>query len=73
MLVLPLIVMLIIPRLTANDPQLQREMEQMQMPKVDMPDMSEMMANFFGGILLRYCISDPNWVSLFYMDSLTLF
>uniref|UniRef100_A0A1I7WC21 DUF2012 domain-containing protein n=1 Tax=Heterorhabditis bacteriophora TaxID=37862 RepID=A0A1I7WC21_HETBA len=61
MLVIPLLVMLIIPkafmlhinnsmyRMTANDPQLQKEMEQMQLPKMDMPDMGEMMANLFSG------------------------
>ena len=35
--------------MAANDPQLQKEMEQMQLPKMDVPDMGEMMANFFGG------------------------
>ncbi|CAJ0597404.1 unnamed protein product [Cylicocyclus nassatus] len=49
MLVVPLVIMLIIPKMTANDPQLQKEMAEMQMPKLDMPDMSEMMANLFGG------------------------
>ncbi|EGT52300.1 hypothetical protein CAEBREN_08373 [Caenorhabditis brenneri] len=49
MLVIPLVVMLILPKMTANDPELKREMENMQMPKVDMPDVGEMMANFFGG------------------------
>uniref|UniRef100_A0A1I7TEK4 DUF2012 domain-containing protein n=1 Tax=Caenorhabditis tropicalis TaxID=1561998 RepID=A0A1I7TEK4_9PELO len=49
MLVVPLVVMLILPKMTANDPELKREMENMQMPKVDMPDVGEMMANFFGG------------------------
>jgi len=49
MLVLPLLVMLIIPKMTANDPQLQKEMSEMQLPKMDMPDMGEMMANLFGG------------------------
>ncbi|PAV68942.1 hypothetical protein WR25_02142 [Diploscapter pachys] len=49
MLLLPFLVMVIIPKLTANDPQLQKEMEQMSLPKMDMPDVSEMMANYFGG------------------------
>ncbi|CAD6188310.1 unnamed protein product [Caenorhabditis auriculariae] len=49
MLVVPLLIMLVIPKMTANDPQLQREMEQMQLPKMDMPDVGEVMANFFGG------------------------
>ncbi|ETN85628.1 hypothetical protein NECAME_06331 [Necator americanus] len=49
MLVVPLIIMLIIPKMTANDPQLQKEISEMQMPKLDMPDVSEMMANLFGG------------------------
>ncbi|CAB3403546.1 unnamed protein product [Caenorhabditis bovis] len=49
MLVLPLLVMLVIPKMTANDPELKKEMEQMQLPKMDMPDVSEMMANLFGG------------------------
>ncbi|CAI5446038.1 unnamed protein product [Caenorhabditis angaria] len=45
----PLIVMLIIPKMTANDPELKKEMEQMQLPKMDMPDVGEMMAKMFGG------------------------
>ncbi|KAK6023457.1 hypothetical protein OSTOST_10757 [Ostertagia ostertagi] len=49
MLVVPLVIMLIIPKMTANDPQLQKEMAEMQLPKMDMPDVSEMMANLFGG------------------------
>ncbi|KAJ1366421.1 hypothetical protein KIN20_027077 [Parelaphostrongylus tenuis] len=49
MLVLPLVIMLIIPKMTANDPQLQKEIAEMQLPKMDMPDVSEMMANLFGG------------------------
>ncbi|GMS89629.1 hypothetical protein PENTCL1PPCAC_11804, partial [Pristionchus entomophagus] len=48
MIALPLGIMLILPKLTANDPELQKEMENMQLPKMDMPDMSDMMANFFG-------------------------
>uniref|UniRef100_A0A8R1DS17 DUF2012 domain-containing protein n=1 Tax=Caenorhabditis japonica TaxID=281687 RepID=A0A8R1DS17_CAEJA len=49
MIAVPLVVMLILPKMTANDPELKREMENMQMPKVDMPDVGEMMANLFGG------------------------
>ncbi|CAJ0578789.1 unnamed protein product, partial [Mesorhabditis spiculigera] len=49
MLGLPMLVLLVIPKLVANDPEMQKEMESMQMPKMDMPDVSEMMANFFGG------------------------
>ncbi|CAJ0943288.1 unnamed protein product, partial [Mesorhabditis belari] len=49
MLALPMLVVLVIPKLVANDPEMQREMESMQMPKMDMPDVSEMMANFFNG------------------------
>ncbi|GMS89349.1 hypothetical protein PENTCL1PPCAC_11524, partial [Pristionchus entomophagus] len=48
MIALPLGIMLILPKLTAKDPELQKEMENMQLPKMDMPDMSDMMANFFG-------------------------
>ena len=35
--------------MAANDPQLQKEMEQMQMPKMDVPDVGEIMASWFGG------------------------
>lgn len=42
--------MVVTPKLAASDPQLQKELQQgMQMPKLDAPDFSEMLANFWGG------------------------
>ncbi|KAI6174945.1 DUF2012 domain-containing protein [Aphelenchoides bicaudatus] len=42
--------MVVTPKLAASDPQLQKELQQgMQMPKMDAPDISEMLANFWGG------------------------
>ncbi|CAI4230414.1 unnamed protein product [Auanema sp. JU1783] len=49
MLALPLLVMLILPKIAATDPSLQKEMEQMQMPRMDMPDLSEMLTNYISG------------------------
>ncbi|XP_047491175.1 ER membrane protein complex subunit 7 homolog [Penaeus chinensis] len=47
MTVLPLALMMILPRL--NDPETRKEMEQMQMPKMDTPELSEIMTSLFGG------------------------
>ncbi|XP_053652463.1 ER membrane protein complex subunit 7 homolog [Cherax quadricarinatus] len=47
MTVLPLALMMILPRL--NDPETRKEMEQIQMPKMDTPELSEIMTSFFGG------------------------
>lgn len=47
MTVLPLVLMMILPRL--NDPETRKEMEQIQMPKMDTPELSEIMTSFFGG------------------------
>uniref|UniRef100_A0A914WFY3 ER membrane protein complex subunit 7 beta-sandwich domain-containing protein n=1 Tax=Plectus sambesii TaxID=2011161 RepID=A0A914WFY3_9BILA len=51
MMVLPLLLIVVLPKLiNTNDPELQREMAQsMQMPKYEMPELSEMMTSFFGG------------------------
>lgn len=46
MTVLPLALMMLLPRL--NDPETRKEMEQMQMPNVQTPELSEIMTNFFG-------------------------
>uniref|UniRef100_A0A0K0EKV6 DUF2012 domain-containing protein n=1 Tax=Strongyloides stercoralis TaxID=6248 RepID=A0A0K0EKV6_STRER len=48
MLVLPMALMYIMPKIVDKDPELKKEMENMQMPKVDMPDMSEMLSSWFG-------------------------
>lgn len=47
MTVLPLVLMMILPRL--NDPETRKEMEQIQMPKMDTPELSEIMTSIFGG------------------------
>ncbi|XP_045599513.2 endoplasmic reticulum membrane protein complex subunit 7 [Procambarus clarkii] len=47
MTVLPLALMMILPRL--NDPETRKEMEQIQMPKMDTPELSEIMTSLFGG------------------------
>ncbi|TKR68692.1 hypothetical protein L596_030938 [Steinernema carpocapsae] len=49
MVAVPLVLMLVLPKLAANDPELQKEMENMKMPKLDGMDMSDMLANYFGG------------------------
>lgn len=47
MTVLPLAFMMILPRL--GDAETRKEMEQLQMPKMETPELSEIMTNFFGG------------------------
>ncbi|KAI6203816.1 hypothetical protein M3Y94_00600400 [Aphelenchoides besseyi] len=50
MLLVAFVLMVVTPKLAASDPQLQKELQQgMQMPKMDVPDISEMFANVFGG------------------------
>lgn len=50
MMVVPLLVIMVLPKLmNAADPETQREMNQMQMPKYDMPELSEMMTSLFTG------------------------
>ncbi|XP_015903398.1 endoplasmic reticulum membrane protein complex subunit 7 [Parasteatoda tepidariorum] len=50
MMVLPLILIMILPKMmNAADPETQREMQQMQMPKYDVPELSEMMTSLFTG------------------------
>lgn len=50
MMVLPLILIMVLPKMmNAADPETQREMQQMQMPKYDMPELSEMMTSLFTG------------------------
>ncbi|CAG0919007.1 unnamed protein product [Notodromas monacha] len=48
MMVLPLIFIVVLPKLM-SDPDTRKEMEQMQMPKYEMPDLSEMMTSLFAG------------------------
>jgi hypothetical protein len=48
MMVVPLILVMVLPKLM-SDPETRKEMEQMQMPKYDMPELSEMMTSWFGG------------------------
>lgn len=47
MMVLPLILIVILPKMM-SDPETRREMEQVQLPKYEMPEMSEMLTSFFG-------------------------
>ncbi|KAK3856376.1 hypothetical protein Pcinc_037299 [Petrolisthes cinctipes] len=47
MTVLPLVLMMVLPRL--SDPETRKEMEQIQMPKVDTPELSEIITAIFGG------------------------
>ncbi|MCL4120846.1 UNVERIFIED_CONTAM: hypothetical protein GTU68_060228 [Idotea baltica] len=47
MTVLPLAFMMILPRL--GDAETRKEMEQIQMPKMETPELSEIMTNIFGG------------------------
>lgn len=52
MMVLPLVFIVIMPKLiNTQDPEIQKEMQSMNMlnQKQDLPDLSEMAANFFGG------------------------
>ncbi|XP_037506397.1 ER membrane protein complex subunit 7 homolog [Rhipicephalus sanguineus] len=50
MMVVPLLLIMVLPKLmNAADPETQREMHQMQMPKYDMPELSEMMTTLFTG------------------------
>jgi len=51
MMVLPLLLITVLPKMM-NDPETKKEMEQMQANmnmQNQMPEMSEIMANFFGG------------------------
>ncbi|XP_068217282.1 endoplasmic reticulum membrane protein complex subunit 7 [Palaemon carinicauda] len=47
MTVLPLALMMILPRL--NDPETRKEMEQIQAPKLETPELSEIITSLFGG------------------------
>jgi len=50
MMVLPLLLIMVLPKMmNAADPETQREMQSMQMPKYDMPELSEMMTSWFNG------------------------
>ncbi|XP_054712907.1 ER membrane protein complex subunit 7-like [Uloborus diversus] len=50
MMVLPLLLIMVLPKMmNAADPETQREMQQMQMPKYDVPELSEMMTSLFTG------------------------
>lgn len=50
MMVLPLILMVILPRMM-NDPETKKEMENMNLTKIssEMPEISEMITSFFTG------------------------
>ncbi|CAG0894885.1 unnamed protein product [Cyprideis torosa] len=48
MMVLPLILIMVLPKMV-NDPEARKEMEQFQMPKYDMPDLSELLTSTLGG------------------------
>ncbi|XP_037074458.1 ER membrane protein complex subunit 7-like [Pollicipes pollicipes] len=47
MMVLPVVLIVVLPKMM-NDPETRKEMEQISMPKYDMPELSEMMTSFFG-------------------------
>ncbi|GIY34071.1 ER membrane protein complex subunit 7 [Caerostris darwini] len=50
MMILPLLLIMVLPKMmNAADPETQREMQQMQMPKYDVPELSEVMTTFFTG------------------------
>ncbi|GFT18094.1 ER membrane protein complex subunit 7 [Nephila pilipes] len=50
MMILPVLLIMILPKMmNAADPETQREMQQMQMPKYDVPELSEFMTTFFTG------------------------
>nr|CAD2183780.1 unnamed protein product [Meloidogyne enterolobii] len=48
MLIAAFLLMVITPKLAAQDPQMQKDMQNLQLPKMDMPDMADMLANMFG-------------------------
>ena len=48
MMFLPLLLIFILPKMM-NDPETRKEMENLQMPKYEMPEMSEMLTSFLGG------------------------
>ncbi|KAL7078781.1 hypothetical protein ACQ4LE_001936 [Meloidogyne hapla] len=48
MLIAAFLLMMITPKLAASDPQMQKDMQNLQLPKMDMPDMADMLANMFG-------------------------
>jgi len=51
MMVVPFLLIMVLPKLiNTSDPEVQREMQQsLQMPKYDLPELSELMTNIFGG------------------------
>lgn len=49
MMLLPLLLMLVLPKMM-SDPETKKEMENLNIPgKMEMPEISEMITNFFGG------------------------
>jgi hypothetical protein len=51
-LLIPLALLLILPKLAAQDPEMQRDLQQagnMFQPNINTPDIGDMFANFFGG------------------------
>jgi len=51
MMVVPFLLIMVLPKLiNTSDPEVQREMQQsLQMPKYDLPELSEVFTNIFGG------------------------
>ncbi|UYV81059.1 RNF14 [Cordylochernes scorpioides] len=50
MMVLPLVCFMFLPKMiNTADPETQRDMQQLQMPKYDMPELSELMTSMFTG------------------------
>jgi len=48
MMILPLVLIMILPKLM-SDPETQKEMQELTMPKYDMPEVSEMLTSWFAG------------------------
>ena len=49
MTVVPLLLMMILPRLGDAETRKEMEQAQLQMPKMETPELSEIITNFFGG------------------------
>lgn len=51
MMFLPLVLIFILPKMM-NDPETRKEMENIQMPKYEMPEMSQVLTNLFGNLIV---------------------
>jgi len=50
MMFLPLVLIFILPKMM-NDPETRKEMENIQLPKYEMPEMSQVLTNLFGNLI----------------------